>query len=249
MGKYHPHGDTAIYDALVRMAQDFSLRAPLVDGHGNFGSLDGDAPAAMRYTEAQAAAARRSSCSSELGQQTVDCAARTTTARASSRSCCRRASRTCSSTARRASRSAWRRSIPPHNLGEVDRRVRRADRRPASSTSHGLLKHIKGPDFPTGGQLLATQARARGDLRDGPGLAQAARRVEARGAQEARQTRSHRRSRRSRTRSSASAIVEKIAEVIIAQEAAGAASTCATSRTDRRAHRARAQEGHRSRSW
>ena len=54
MGKYHPHGDTAIYDTLVRMAQDFSLRYPLVDGQGNFGSVDGDAPAAMRYTEAQA---------------------------------------------------------------------------------------------------------------------------------------------------------------------------------------------------
>ena len=53
MGKYHPHGDTAIYDAMVRMAQPFSLRAPLVDGHGNFGSLDGDNPAAMRYTEAR----------------------------------------------------------------------------------------------------------------------------------------------------------------------------------------------------
>src|SRR5258705_2643178 len=53
MGQYHPHGDVAIYDALVRMAQDFSLRAPLVDGHGNFGSLDGDAAAAYRYTEAR----------------------------------------------------------------------------------------------------------------------------------------------------------------------------------------------------
>ena len=51
MGKYHPHGDSSIYDALVRMAQDFSLRMPLVDGQGNFGSLDGDPPAAMRYTE------------------------------------------------------------------------------------------------------------------------------------------------------------------------------------------------------
>ena len=53
MGKYHPHGDVAIYDALVRLAQDFSLRYPLVDGQGNFGSVDGDAPAAMRYTEAR----------------------------------------------------------------------------------------------------------------------------------------------------------------------------------------------------
>src|ERR1044071_7428045 len=53
MGKYHPHGDVAIYDAMVRLAQDFVMRAPLVDGHGNFGSADGDAPAAMRYTEAK----------------------------------------------------------------------------------------------------------------------------------------------------------------------------------------------------
>src|SRR5574340_1031849 len=55
IGKYHPHGDTAVYDAIVRMAQDFSLRYPLVDGQGNFGSIDGDAPAAMRYTEARLA--------------------------------------------------------------------------------------------------------------------------------------------------------------------------------------------------
>jgi DNA gyrase subunit A len=53
LGKYHPHGDMAVYDALVRMAQDFSLRYPLIDGHGNFGSIDGDSPAAMRYTEAR----------------------------------------------------------------------------------------------------------------------------------------------------------------------------------------------------
>ena len=55
MGKYHPHGDTAVYDAMARMAQDFSLRYPLVDGQGNFGSVDGDSPAAMRYTEAKLA--------------------------------------------------------------------------------------------------------------------------------------------------------------------------------------------------
>ncbi|MBV8060235.1 MAG: DNA gyrase subunit A, partial [Alphaproteobacteria bacterium] len=55
MGKYHPHGDSAIYDAMVRMAQDFSMRLPLIDGQGNFGSMDGDNPAAMRYTEARLA--------------------------------------------------------------------------------------------------------------------------------------------------------------------------------------------------
>ena len=53
LGKYHPHGDTAVYDSMVRMAQDFSHRYPLVDGHGNFGSIDGDSAAAMRYTEAR----------------------------------------------------------------------------------------------------------------------------------------------------------------------------------------------------
>ena len=59
LGKYHPHGDIAVYDTLVRMAQDFSMRYPLVDGQGNFGSIDGDSPAAMRYTEARLSRTRR----------------------------------------------------------------------------------------------------------------------------------------------------------------------------------------------
>jgi DNA gyrase subunit A len=63
MGKYHPHGDSAIYDALVRMAQDFSMRLPLIDGQGNFGSIDGDPPAAMRYTEARLAKVGDDRCS------------------------------------------------------------------------------------------------------------------------------------------------------------------------------------------
>ena len=71
LGKYHPHGDTSSYDALVRMAQDFSLRYRLVDGHGNFGSLDGDAPAAMRYTEARLAPLAMDVLE-ELRQGTVD---------------------------------------------------------------------------------------------------------------------------------------------------------------------------------
>src|SRR5438445_5288236 len=70
MGQYHPHGDVAIYDALARMAQDFSLRYPLVDGHGNFGSLDGDAPAAMRYTECRLQA-RAAQLLVEVAQKTV----------------------------------------------------------------------------------------------------------------------------------------------------------------------------------
>src|SRR5438132_1211337 len=71
LGKYHPHGDSSVYEALVRMAQDFSLRYPLVDGHGNFGSLDGDAPAAYRYTECRLRPAAMELLE-ELGQGTVD---------------------------------------------------------------------------------------------------------------------------------------------------------------------------------
>jgi len=71
MGQYHPHGDVAIYDALVRMAQDFSLRYPLVDGHGNFGSLDGDGAAAMRYTECRLAPLA-SELLTELSKRTID---------------------------------------------------------------------------------------------------------------------------------------------------------------------------------
>src|SRR3954471_8776498 len=71
MGKYHPHGDVAIYDAMVRLAQPFVMRAPLVDGHGNFGSADGDAPAAMRYTEARLRPLA-GELLGELGRRTVD---------------------------------------------------------------------------------------------------------------------------------------------------------------------------------
>ena len=71
MGKYHPHGDTAIYDAMVRMAQDFSMRLPLIDGQGNFGSMDGDPPAAMRYTEARLARAAETLLD-DIDKDTVD---------------------------------------------------------------------------------------------------------------------------------------------------------------------------------
>ena len=71
MGKYHPHGDQSIYDALVRMAQDFSMRVPLIDGQGNFGSVDGDPPAAMRYTEARLAKVAHSLLE-DIDKDTVD---------------------------------------------------------------------------------------------------------------------------------------------------------------------------------
>jgi hypothetical protein len=72
LGKYHPHGDTAVYDALVRMAQDFSMRMPLVDGHGNFGSVDNDPPAAMRYTESRLQALTTDSLLEDIESETVD---------------------------------------------------------------------------------------------------------------------------------------------------------------------------------
>ncbi|MEO0868030.1 MAG: DNA gyrase subunit A, partial [Cyanobacteria bacterium J06642_11] len=72
LGKYHPHGDTAVYDALVRMAQDFSMRAPLISGHGNFGSIDNDPPAAMRYTESRLHALTSAALLQDIESETVD---------------------------------------------------------------------------------------------------------------------------------------------------------------------------------
>ena len=72
LGKYHPHGDTAVYDALVRMAQSFSMRAPLIDGHGNFGSVDNDPPAAMRYTESRLQSLTTDSLLEDIEAETVD---------------------------------------------------------------------------------------------------------------------------------------------------------------------------------
>ena len=99
MGNYHPHGDSAIYDALARMTQDWSMRLPLVDGQGNFGSMDPDPPASMRYTEARLAKASNSLLD-DLDKDTVDFT--------ENPRCCRRGFPTCWSTARAASRSAWR---------------------------------------------------------------------------------------------------------------------------------------------
>ena len=91
MGSYHPHGDAALYEALVRMAQPFSLRYPLVDGSGNFGSLDGDGAAAMRYTECRLARIADEEPKSRI--RTRSCSARVMTGRRRSRWCCRRGSR------------------------------------------------------------------------------------------------------------------------------------------------------------
>ena len=106
IGKFHPHGDQSIYDALVRLAQDFAQRYPLIDGQGNFGNIDGDNPAAMRYTEARLTEVARLLIDG-IDEDAVDFRP-TYDGSERSRWCCRARSRTCSPTARRASRSAWR---------------------------------------------------------------------------------------------------------------------------------------------
>ena len=105
MGKYHPHGDSAIYDALTRMGQTFGRNVTLVDPHGNFGSLD-DPPAAYRYTECRLSNAALDMLG-EIDEDTVESAARPSTASAQSRSICRPSCRTCWSTGRRGSPWAW----------------------------------------------------------------------------------------------------------------------------------------------
>ena len=133
MGKYHPHGDTAIYDALVRMAQPWSMRLPLIDGHGNFGSLD-DGPAAMRYTECRMApAALPMTDRSGRGHRRLQAQLRRQGRRADR--CCRPPSRTCWSTAPPGSRSGWPPTCPPHNLVEVVPGAAAPDQAPGRRTS------------------------------------------------------------------------------------------------------------------
>jgi DNA gyrase subunit A len=106
MGNYHPHGDSAIYDALARMTQNWSMRLPLIDGQGNFGSMDPDPPASMRYTEARLARVANSLLDDSTRIPSIS--PTTTTGRGRNPRFCPRASPTCWSTARAASRSAWR---------------------------------------------------------------------------------------------------------------------------------------------
>jgi DNA gyrase subunit A len=154
MGNYHPHGDTAIYDALVRMAQDFSLRYPMVDGQGNFGSIDGDAAASMRYTECRLQKIA-SELLSEIRSKTVEW--RPTYDGTRSEPVVlpsRLPNLLVNGTQGIAVGMAT--SIPPHNLGEVIEACLLLVDDPALE-SKDLLKSIKGPDFPTGGQVLASK--------------------------------------------------------------------------------------------
>ena len=151
MGKYHPHGDSSIYEAMVRMAQDFSYRYPLVDGHGNFGNIDGDGAAAMRYTEA-----RMSKISMEMlrdiDKNTVDFndnydATETEPTVLPSRFPNLLVNGSTGIAVGMAT------NIPPHNLGEVIDGCIALIHNP-ELTSEDLMEYIKGPDFPTGGIIL-----------------------------------------------------------------------------------------------
>jgi DNA gyrase subunit A len=155
MGKYHPHGDNSIYDALARMAQDFTLRAPLVDGRGNFGSPDGDAPAAMRYTEARLQRLA-GELLGELGAKTVPYRPNYDGTRFEPVVLPARFPNLLVNGVQGIA-VGMATSIPPHNLGEVmDACVALID--DPETNVRGLMKHVKGPDFPTGGQLLSTKA-------------------------------------------------------------------------------------------
>ena len=127
MGKYHPHGDASIYDALVRMAQDWSLRVPLIDGQGNFGSIDGDPPAAMRYTEVAPRPRWRTSCST-TSTRTPSISRTTTTPPAASRRVLPARFPNLLVNGAGGIAVGMATNIPPHNLGEVVDGSDRADR-------------------------------------------------------------------------------------------------------------------------
>ncbi|MDI3283997.1 DNA topoisomerase (ATP-hydrolyzing) [Polyangium sp. 15x6] len=154
MGKYHPHGDTAIYDAMVRLAQDFVMRAPLVAGHGNFGSIDGDAPAAMRYTEAKLRPLALELLG-ELGKRTVEWRPNYDGTKSEPVILPSRFPNLLVNGSQGIA-VGMATSIPPHNLAEVlDACIELSNQRDLPVSR--LLKKIKGPDFPTGGQLHATK--------------------------------------------------------------------------------------------
>ena len=152
LGKYHPHGDQSVYDALVRLVQSFSTRYPLLDGHGNFGSVDNDPPAAMRYTETRLAPVAMTAMLTEIGESTVNYSSNFDN------------SQTepvvlpvqlpilllngCSGIA-----VGMATNVPPHNLGEVvDGLIALIDR--PTITDEKLWELIPGPDFPTGGEIV-----------------------------------------------------------------------------------------------
>jgi len=151
MGKYHPHGDSAIYDSMVRMAQDFSYRYPLVEGHGNFGSIDGDGAAAMRYTEARMSKIAMEMLK-DLNKNTVTYIDNYDgSEREPSVLPCKFPNLLVNGATGIAVGMAT--NIPPHNMTEVIEGLIALVKNPEISIE-GLMNYIKGPDFPTGGLIM-----------------------------------------------------------------------------------------------
>jgi DNA gyrase subunit A len=156
MGKYHPHGDVALYDALVRLAQDFSMRYPLIDGQGNFGSVDGDSAAAMRYTEARLTAIS-AELLADIDRNTVDYADNYDgTQREPTVLPAKLPNLLINGSSGIAVGMAT--NIPPHHLGEVaDAAVALID--DPDITNDGLCQYVRGPDFPTGASIFRFETR------------------------------------------------------------------------------------------
>ncbi len=152
LGKYHPHGDTAVYDALVRMAQDFSMRSPLINGHGNFGSVDNDPPAAMRYTECRLQSLATDSLLRDIESETVDFLDNFD---GSQQEPIVLPARVPQLLLNGSSGIAvgMATNIPPHNLGELVDGLVALIHNP-EITEKELMRYIPAPDFPTGGQIL-----------------------------------------------------------------------------------------------
>src|SRR6476659_3876902 len=151
LGKYHPHGDLAAYEAIVRMAQPFALRYPLVHGEGNFGSLDGDGAAAYRYTEARLTALAEEMLA-DLGAETVPLRA-TFDAMLEEPTVLPSAIPQLLMNGSTGIAVGMATNIPPHNLREIVAALTAMIDEPDLDVK-GLLKHVKGPDFPTGGEIL-----------------------------------------------------------------------------------------------
>jgi DNA gyrase subunit A len=152
LGKYHPHGDTAVYDALVRMAQDFSMRSPLINGHGNFGSIDNDPPAAMRYTESRLQALTQEALLRDIEYETVDFADNFDGSQQEPTVLPARVPQLLLNGSSGIA-VGMATNIPPHNLGEVVDGLIALIANP-DLTDLDLMQYIPGPDFPTGAQIL-----------------------------------------------------------------------------------------------
>ena len=152
MGKYHPHGDSSIYDALVVMSQEFKKGLPLIDGHGNFGNIEGDGAAAMRYTEARLQKITQEAFLADLDKDVIDFIPNfDETEKEPSVLPVKIPNLLINGSEGIAVGMAT--SIPPHNLGEVIDAVKAYMQDP-SITTQGLMRYIKGPDFPTGGIVI-----------------------------------------------------------------------------------------------